>query len=211
MRIVRIAPKKPRWTILLSGNVMTPDELSEHWRECYGIDPRAHHLRRACPDRWLRIHGLPDAKRYPETPEEYSVVLHRHNHAFSTLLAPGAPAMLVTTGTSFVETPAPIQDEGLQHPAAWHWKTINLDPDDPQSALWHLYAREIVWKAGNFDAALRRVADWQSVNVIIIGIAQRVAYHPYDGGADIIARDTCQRDSLETLLRDWLSPLPSGL
>ncbi|MCY2953077.1 MAG: hypothetical protein NTU53_14030 [Planctomycetota bacterium] len=190
---------------------MTSDKLTKHWRQCYGIEPRAHDLRSAWPDRWLRIHGLPDGKRYPETPEEYSVVLHRHNEALSALLPAGTQVILVTTGDSLAENPAPVQDGELQHPAAWHWTTILIDPDDPLSNFWHLYARGIVWQPGILDAALRRVADWESMNVIIIGVAQRVAYHPYDGGADIITRDKRQRDSLRNRFRDWLPPLPIGL
>jgi hypothetical protein len=83
--------------------------------------------------------------------------------------------------------------------------------DDPQSTLWHLYAREIVWQPGVFDETLRRVADYKSWNVMVIGVEQRVVYHPYDGGADIIARDERHRDALKTRFRDWLSLLPSGL
>ncbi|MGA2499718.1 MAG: hypothetical protein ABSH20_18430 [Tepidisphaeraceae bacterium] len=190
---------------------MTPNELTKHRRECYGIDPIADNLRRVCCNRWLRIHGLPDAKRYPETQQEYSIILHRHNEALSALLVPGSEAILITTGGSSPEDPAPVQDQYLQHPMAWHWMSFLDDPNDPYPILWHLYARAVDWQWGTLDAELRQVIDDKSSNVMLIGVVQRVVYHPYDGGADIIARDERQRDSLRERFRDWLSSRPDGL
>ena len=190
---------------------LTINQLTEHWLARYSIEPRAHQLRSSCSDRWLRIHGLPDLKRYPDTPEEYTVILHRHNEVLSALLTTGTPAILITTGWSCAESPSPVQDEALQHSDARHWMTVPMDSDDPQSILWHLYAREVAWQRGVFDTALRRTANGECVNVMVLGITQRIAFHPYDGGADIIARDECQRDLLRAQFREWLSPLPSGL
>ncbi len=89
--------------------------------------------------------------------------------------------------------------------------TIPADQDDPQSGSWHLFARELIWQRGILDSTLRNVAENKSTNVIILGIRQGVAYHPYDGGGDVIARDVRQRDALRERFRDWLSHLPSGL
>jgi hypothetical protein len=36
-------------------------------------------------------------------------------------------------------------------------------------------------------------------------------YHPYDGGADVIARTTAERDALAAEFSDWLSRRADGL
>jgi hypothetical protein len=150
-------------------------------------------------------------KRYPESPEEYAIVLYRHNAILSALLDPEPEAILITTGWSDSSHPMPVQDEKLMDPAAWHWRSIPGDPDDQESGLLHLFARAIVWQTGILDGVFRSVADFKSVEVLVLGVTQRVAYHPYDGGGDIIARDRRQRDELKKQFRNWLSPLPSGL
>src|SRR5215217_418391 len=108
----------------------TPRDLDDHWRDCYAAEPRAHELRAAHADRWLRIHALPDAKRYPESPAEHATVLHRHNEVLAALLSPGDAVLLITTGDSAAQEPRPVQGPHLSHPDAWHWRTIPGDPDD---------------------------------------------------------------------------------
>ncbi|TQS31246.1 hypothetical protein FLW16_00640 [Microbispora sp. KK1-11] len=39
----------------------------------------------------------------------------------------------------------------------------------------------------------------------------RWLYHPYDGGADVIAPTRTERDALKERHRDWLSAHPLGL
>ncbi|WP_019072833.1 DUF3885 domain-containing protein [Streptomyces hokutonensis] len=56
------------------------DRLSALWRRQFPKGPPvAHELRAAYSDRWVRFHSLPGSKRYPETGDEYAVVLHRCN------------------------------------------------------------------------------------------------------------------------------------
>jgi hypothetical protein len=48
--------------------------------------------------------------------------------------------------------------------------------------------------------------------VIIITTADiNWLYHPYDGGADVIAATVVQRDRLRREHREWLSAQPAGL
>jgi len=194
-----------------SERPITPGELTAHWQACYGVAPLAHHLRTACADRWVRIYGLPDGKRYPETEDEYAIVLARHNELLSSLIDEGQEAVLITTGWSWPEAQPPVQEPAVAHSEAWHWITIRADMDDPEAGFAHLYARSVPWHSGTLDSALRLVADDQIGNVMVLGIAEYVLYHPYDGGADVIARDQTQRDMLKDRFRDWVSPLASGL
>jgi hypothetical protein len=46
--------------------------------------------------RWLRIHSLPDAKRYAETPEDWDILLHRQNNVFADLMPVDTPICIVS-------------------------------------------------------------------------------------------------------------------
>jgi hypothetical protein len=190
---------------------MTAAELTRHWQEHYGTEPVAYELRKTLPDRWVRIHGLPEMKRYPESPDEYAIILHRHNKVLSDLLGPGEPAIIVTAGYSDSQDTTPRQNPDLQHPLSWHWTSLPMEPEDPSSYYLHLFARVITWQPGILDDLLRLVASDKAADVMIIGCAQGVTYHPYDGGGDIIARDQSHRDELKVKFANWLSPLASGL
>ena len=58
---------------------------------------------------------------------------------------------------------------------------------------------------------LRAVADWKIADVILGPADLRWLYHPYDGGADVIAASSEERDRLKVEFADWLSSHPQGL
>jgi hypothetical protein len=61
------------------------------------------------------------------------------------------------------------------------------------------------------DRLLRLVADHVTSDVIITNSELNWLYHPYDGGADIIANSAAQRDQLRTAHPDSQSAHPQGL
>jgi hypothetical protein len=75
---------------------MSPEDLLSYWRRTYGDAPLVGHaLRERFPQRWLRIHNLPDAKRYAETEDEQREILRRQNELFSELLGDGGPGEFI--------------------------------------------------------------------------------------------------------------------
>jgi hypothetical protein len=64
---------------------------------------------------------------------------------------------------------------------------------------------------GDLEGFLRSVAEEERWNVTIADAAGEWRYHPYDGGADVIARTVEQRDALATEFAAWLSPRDDGL
>jgi hypothetical protein len=78
------------------ANSMSPEDLLSYWRRTYGDAPLVGHaLRERFPQRWLRIHNLPDAKRYAETEDERREILRRQNELFSELLGDGGPGEFI--------------------------------------------------------------------------------------------------------------------
>lgn len=74
---------------------MTAPTLLEAWSAAFGEALPAGYLCRAVlRDRWMRIHSLPESKRYPETKAERDEILRRHNAAACCALGDEADCML---------------------------------------------------------------------------------------------------------------------
>ncbi len=172
-----------------------------------GVSPVPYRLRDSLPHRWVRFHSLPDAQRYAANEAEHTVVLRSHNAVLNFIAQTGEMVRFVSSGFSY--TVEPIRENGLLRqldPNAVHWRTI---PNE--DGFSHFYFSEWNWEPGIFDAILSRVAAWEIVDTMLIGTHGHWIYHPYDGGADVIAPDTAKRDSIRDAYDDWLSPHPTGL
>ena len=80
-----------------------------------------------------------------------------------------------------------------------------------ESAVWHVFACHITLAIGSTDFLLRRVADDEIRNTILVDRGFARICHPYDGGMDLILSDTSERDSFRDRYSDWLSQHPTGL
>lgn len=195
---------------------MTADSFLREWRsahpQCF---PLGNKLRECFPERWFRIHSLPESKRYADTPEEHREVLHRHNVLLDELLGPGGPYTLVTLGYS--ETSAPVREHETRIAAvagsATHFLSVNMsEPEDEGPPIfWHFFMSEHVWRSGSMDGLLELVARDTVANVLFVGPRQQCLYHPYDGGGDVLLPSRAATDVMRARYSRWLSTHPSGL
>jgi hypothetical protein len=186
------------------------------WRQRFpDVDPVAHRLRAAFPDRWVRFHSLPQSKRYPEDEAEYAVVLARHNHILGELTASGRKVVLLSTGYSDSPEPVRLQPElRALDPHALPWRSLPMHESEEGYAdptYWHLFASAWEWRPGLLDPIVRLVADDALANIMIVAPDCRWLLHPYDGGMDIIAESSTARDRLKSSYADWLSVRADGL
>jgi hypothetical protein len=55
---------------------MTREEFQEFWQKNYPeTPPTAHAFKHYLPTRWVRIHSLPESKRYADTAAEWKTLL----------------------------------------------------------------------------------------------------------------------------------------
>jgi len=95
---------------------------------------------------------------------------------------------------------------------AAYWRSILPDDSDPDFLIWtHLFGARKSVGGRYLRRLLRRVADDKTAGVIIADPDWHWLYHPYDGGADVIASTPAQRDALRERHADWLSTDPTGL
>jgi hypothetical protein len=82
------------------------------------LPPVSHLLRRAILDRWLRVHSLPQSKRYAETDVEYEELIRRHNAESLVELVFGARSGRSTTGCTGACELFPVGGVSFLHASA---------------------------------------------------------------------------------------------
>jgi hypothetical protein len=194
---------------------MNAADFNTYWNMHFpAYPPVGYLLRAAYPDRWFRIHTLPEAKRYPETAAEYAEILRRHNTIFADLFSNLQTLALLTTGYS--ATPRPVPPDKIDkryHPFVL-LRSIPMHEADEDKAFhryWHIWLHFHSWQPQSLDLLLGGVADNTIANVLIVDAQKDVLYHPYDGGADVIVETQAERDRWRTSYRAWLPQHPPGL
>ena len=184
------------------------EQIDQLWDEQWPTTPPVGHLlRNQERERWVRFHTLPESKRYPDTEDEYEIVLSRH-HALLAALGLRGPCFVVTTVFADESLPPPHPAE-VPLPRAVHWCT--LPPSYGEDMEMAIYASESRHPSAELDRLIRGVVDEEVWQLIIVPPSGRWLYHPYDGGADVIAETKAARDGLQGRFADWLSPYPGGL
>lgn len=195
------------------------DGLTERWESRWPrCRPIGHELRTCAADRWIRFHSLQGSKRYAETVHERSEVLARHNAILSYLFRlvepdTGRPVALVfTSAWGAPDDRRRKSDLVAADPSASFWRSDEWDPDPESGAVWtHRWVSARPWSPGCIDALLALVGDWRTADVIVAPFSLAWLYHPYDGGADVIAPTSAERDRLAFEFGSWRPDNPQGL
>jgi hypothetical protein len=189
---------------------MRPDIVVREWENAFGeVAPLGHLCRAAFPERWLRVHNLPDAKRYADSAEEYQELLARQNTVATAVLGITAECVLF-----FCEFPNESASVVLELFAVSLQQYIWL-PELATRAVGYeqirIGAAFVSWRPGDFDDLLRARADDKVGLVLLANLNRQTAFAPYDGGADLFLNSAetavaCRRD-----WSAWLSPRADGL
>lgn len=170
--------------------------------------PIAHDLRITCGPRWVRFHSLPESKRYAESEQEYCEILKRHDAIVSTFAADGDLLHLLTAGYSATQSPVRSYTElDTLDPNSEPWRSVQIE----EAWYYHVFRSTFRWSTGAAHPILRLVADDIVREVVFVAEDGRWAYHPYDGGGDLICPDAETRNELAARYREWLSEHPLGL
>jgi hypothetical protein len=192
--------------------------LSDRWTDRWpATPPVGPELRHTQPSRWIRFHNLPGSKRYADTDEELATVLARHNtvlgemfkHLDENTLRDDALVFSCAWGDRLDRTRQP--DLIAVDPEATFWRSDRWDQSEPDLPWTHLWVSSRPWSLGVIDPLLALVADSRTAGIIIAPPSLAWLYHPYDGGADVIAPSEAARDWLGTRHRDWRSTHHDGL
>jgi hypothetical protein len=150
------------------------------------------------PSRWMRIHSLPLSKRYPDTKEEWDILLDRQNRLINHLVPQETPVQWVI---NLIE-----RDNYL-------FKSFNLAPlgvfqEAEGEPEYDSFILETTWENDPRNPLLLMIAD-ETLRAFMIAPDCLIA--PYDGGVDVILKDPHTCYALRRQFKDWLSKRADGL
>ena len=181
--------------------------IFDQWTSSFGTAlPAGFLLRSARPEIWLRVHSLPESKRYPENQADYQEVLRRYNSVATDVLGEGSLCTLFITRFGENQVWSKRDEMPLGNKTPQHVFGHGLDDDAIQ-----FFALSVCWRANNFDELLTSVANDQTGPILFSNLAKQTAFSPYDGGADLFFQSECERNTAKTVFAPWLSERQDGL
>lgn len=169
------------------------------WRSFYGErDPIAYLLRQNDTDFWLRVHSLPESKRYAQNEAETREILRRHHLLASEVLADDACILFFP---SYASKKFSALFRGFN-------SEIFASYIEPEITL---CAALTQWKTGAFDEILRCAANDEFRYISFLNTRSGEIFAPYDGGADLFLMSATRRDTLRARFHNWLSSHPQGV
>ena len=197
---------------------MTSEQFYTFWALNFSDTiPIQHYFRRDYPDRWFRIHSLPESKRYADNEEEWNILLGRQNKIITDLVGSDSNFILVTGGYSSEGSIElhPIEEVNSMTKIPF----VLLDPIDlnklspVEYEIGQFYKpmiSEQIWQPNKFDSILKDIADDQ-LKAFFISVDKKLIIAPYDGGVDVILNDTETRNIYKQKYSDWLPQRQDGL
>jgi hypothetical protein len=195
---------------------VTKEQFDIFWTSRYpNTIPISYRFRDNYPDRWFRIHSLPQSQRYAETDSEWITLLTRQNQIITELLGEDSNIIIVTGEFNWGERVPFITNEEEVFKSYSFTRLDNIDlykliPDDyDKGEIYRPAFAETIWKQNKHDKLLREIAV-DSVRVFFASIDNNIIIAPYDGGIDIVLKDTMTRDNYKLKYKDWLSEREDG-
>ncbi len=178
---------------------MTKEEFQQFWAENYPETLPINYLfKHNLKSRWLRIHSLPESKRYAQTKEESEALLNRQNSIIDDLILQNAKINVVV---NFIEI-----DSFLFQ--MFNFTNIGVFVDKDGEAVFQSFNFETTWETNGLNPMLLEIAD-DNLRAFIIGEDCLIA--AYDGGMDLIFKDEPTKYFYKRKYKNWLSAREDGL
>jgi len=189
----------------------------EKWSVWYPkVPPIGFLLRLEYPERWMRIHSLPDSRRYPTSETDQAELLMRHNTVACDLLREDETCALFVYNEAGseswrdVEARIGLPGQGLHDLGllpSWLWE------DDERSQFdcpMTLRGAMVQWRSGAFNSFILAVAN-EEIRGLVVEYGTGQVYAPYDGGADLFFASETGRAFAQRRYSGWLSDRPDSL
>ena len=193
---------------------MTESEFIAQWNKDYPESlPINYELKLVYPDRWFRIHSLPESKRYAETEDEYKIILDRQNQLINDLIGEESE-VAITFGLYNCDSSNDNPKELTEFGEFEKVLSIDLQKERPEEyefeMYFDIYVKSENWKKGKRDAILKAIAD-DELRAMFVSWTKKCVIAPYDGGVDVIVDSSEKRDRLKNKYRNWLSDREDGM
>ena len=194
---------------------MTESGFTYYWNKEYPESfPINHELKWNYPDRWFRIHSLPESKRYADNDSEYQIIFKRQNQLMTDLIGDESEIFIsfsLYAGDDLINAHyKELKDFGEFEKVA----TIDLKKQRPyeheEELFIDVFSKTEIWKSNNRNDIIRAIAD-DEIRAMFISVSNKCIVAPYDGGVDVIVESTEKRDRLKNKYRNWLSTREDGM
>ncbi len=165
--------------------------------------PLSHLMRSEFPEYWLRIHSLPESKRYPEDETERQIVFDRYSRFGSALLGERARCLVLQSRFKGFQRSAELMPE-------LEWTQIHRVVESEEDA-WDSWMAHTTWDAAALRTLLMAIADDREAHIAFVSEVTDCVFIPYDGGADGFSFDTALLQRLREEFAPWRSAHPLGL
>ncbi|WP_116795545.1 hypothetical protein [Flavobacterium sp. 103] len=196
---------------------MTKEEFKTFWNLMYpNTIPISYLFKNNHSQKWFRIHSLPKSKRYPESENEWGILLERQNQIITDLFGENEKILLVTGEYNWGERTTFITDEEEVFKQYKFLRLDNIDmfeynsDDYDKGEIYRPAFAEIIWNLNHYDKLLKEIAI-NNVSAFFVSIVKNIIVVPYDGGIDFIFKDSQTRDSYKEKYKEWLSEREDGL
>ncbi len=171
----------------------------DDWHRRYPeASPISYLFKQHLPKRWVRIHSLPEAQRYPSGEADWDILLQRQNAVIAHLVAPGTPMQIIYNWIG--------RDNHLHRSEnLTRLGSVSVAGDEVEFECWLSHD---TWQPRAFNTLLMMIAEEQ---LRAFFIAPSCLIAPYDGGMDIILDDAHTAHALKRHFANWLSHRPDGL
>ena len=193
---------------------MQEKEFIDYWNKNYPEAlPINYELKTVYPERWFRIHSLPESKRYAESESEYQIILDRQNTLINDLIDNNTEIITLfglytddITNNNYKE----LNDFGEFVKV----EAIDLQKERPKEneheLFLDIYIKIDYWTSNSKNEMLKAIAD-DEIRAMFISPSSNYIIAPYDGGVDIIVDSIEKRDALKLKYYEWLSEREDGL
>ena len=196
---------------------MTKENFNKIWNLTYPETiPISHLFKQKYAERWLRIHSLPESKRYAENTEEWNILLTRQNQIINDIFTDSIKVFIVTGEYNWGERTPFITDEEevfkpynfvrLENISLFEINSEDYDEDD----IYRPAFAETIWNLNKHDNLLKAIAK-DETRAFFVSFEKNVIIAPYDGGIDLIFPNNQAKENYKKKYKKWISERADGL
>lgn len=187
------------------------EEFNLFWRNNFKETiPLNFTFRTTYPNRWLRIHSLPNSKRYAENENEINLLLERQNQVISDSIKENQEVYIVRSeiNVDYNDTFDLHEEFNFQEVSILNLQDFFDDYNNEDKLS--VQVTRTKWKMNCFNSLLEDIANDVSL-VFFVSITDLVIFAPYDGGMDIIYQNEMKRNYYKEKYKNYLSQRKDGL
>jgi hypothetical protein len=189
---------------------MTSLEFTTYWKNNFADCPPINYLlKEKFTDKWLRIHSLPESKRYPENNTDWDILLARQHKIFEDAFYKNDDIIVIANMYQIDDSDDFEFIYKQQCLENFNWKNL------PAINIFNISKQQIDKEVFIIPHLSNFKFDAKIIEPILVAIAKdelrlffinpktNTVIAPYDGGADLIYADTKTRDLYKEWYKEW--------